>query len=127
MRGTKVYWKYKWLAESIPYRIPSKRKNGPMQIAVSARADEGTYQYAPDKYAENILVSNVDYALTDDDIVITTEGKPIGIAGIMGGDDSKIEDTTSGIIIEAAIFHHVAIRNTARRLNLNTDASVRYQ
>lgn len=72
-------------------------------------------------------LDGVDYALTDDDIVITTEGKPIGIAGIMGGDDSKIEDTTSGIIIEAAIFHHVAIRNTARRLNLNTDASVRYQ
>lgn len=67
------------------------------------------------------------YALSDDDIVITTNQKPIGIAGIMGGDDSKIEETTTGIIIEAAIFHHVSIRNTARRLNLNTDASVRYQ
>lgn len=67
------------------------------------------------------------YAIEEDDIVITTEGKPIGIAGIMGGDDSKIEDTTRGIIIEAAIFDHVAIRNTSRRLNLGTDASVRYQ
>ena len=45
----------------------------------------------------------------------------------MGGDDSKIEETTKGIIIEAAIFHHVSIRNTSRRLNLGTDASVRYQ
>ena len=45
----------------------------------------------------------------------------------MGGDDSKITDETTGIIIEAAIFNHVSIRNSARRLNLNTDASVRYQ
>lgn len=36
---------------------PGYEQEGPMQIAVSARADEGTYQYAPDKYAENILVS----------------------------------------------------------------------
>lgn len=67
------------------------------------------------------------YPIQEEDIVITTEGKPIGIAGIMGGNDSKIEDTTRGIIIEAAIFNHVAIRNTSRRLNLGTDASVRYQ
>ena len=53
------------------------------------------------------------YHIEEDDIVITTEGKPIGIAGIMGGDDSKIEETTKGIIIEAAIFHHVSIRNTS--------------
>ena len=67
------------------------------------------------------------YQLTDDDIVITSNGKPIGIAGIMGGDDSKIEDHSRGIIIEAASFNHVSIRNSSRRLNLNTDASVRFQ
>lgn len=72
-------------------------------------------------------LDGVDYQLEKDDLVITSEGKPIGIAGIMGGNDSKIEDTTRGIIIEAAVFHHVSIRNTARRLNLGTDASVRYQ
>lgn len=67
------------------------------------------------------------YKLEEDDIVITTNGEPIGIAGIMGGNDSKIEESTRGIIIEAAIFNHVSIRNTSRRLNLGTDASVRYQ
>lgn len=74
-----------------------------------------------------IALDGETYHLEEDDIVITTEGKPIGIAGIMGGDDSKIEETTTGIIIEAAIFNHVSIRNTSRRLNLGTDASVRYQ
>ena len=67
------------------------------------------------------------YALKPEDIVITNGGKPIGIAGIMGGDDSKILDTTKGLIIECASFDHVAIRNTARRLNLNTESSVRFQ
>lgn len=68
-----------------------------------------------------------EYEVLPDDIMITTEAKPIGFGGVMGGDDSKIEATTKGIIIEAASFDHVSIRNTARRLNLNTDASLRYQ
>ncbi|MGI6510955.1 MAG: phenylalanine--tRNA ligase subunit beta [Catenisphaera adipataccumulans] len=72
-------------------------------------------------------LDGVTYHLEPQDAVITNQGKPIGIAGIMGGDDSKILDTTSGLIIECANFNHVAIRNTSRRLNLNTDASIRYQ
>lgn len=72
-------------------------------------------------------LDGVEYNIEADDIMITSEGKPIGIAGIMGGNDSKIEDDTRGIIMEAAIFHHVSIRNSSRRLNLGTDASIRYQ
>lgn len=72
-------------------------------------------------------LDGVEYQLLPDDIVITNHGKPIGIAGIMGGNDSKIEDTTRGLIIECAAFDHVRIRNTARRLSLNTEASIRYQ
>lgn len=67
------------------------------------------------------------YHLQPEDIVITNQGKPIGIAGIMGGDDSKILDTTQSLIIECAMFDHVRIRNTARRLSLSTESSVRYQ
>ena len=76
---------------------------------------------------EYTALDGVTYPLRPEDLVITTEGKPIGIAGIMGGDDSKIEETTTGIIIECASFDHVSIRNTARRLNLNTESSIRYQ
>lgn len=72
-------------------------------------------------------LDGITYKIEPDDIMITNQGKPIGIAGIMGGNDSKIETTTTAIVLEAAIFDHVAIRNTARRLNLNTDASIRYQ
>lgn len=77
--------------------------------------------------ADYTALDGVTYKLQPEDLVITSEGKPIGIAGVMGGDDSKIEDTTTGLIIECASFDRVSIRNTARRLSLNTEASVRYQ
>ncbi|TFG83768.1 MAG: phenylalanine--tRNA ligase subunit beta, partial [Erysipelotrichales bacterium] len=65
--------------------------------------------------------------LLKDDLVITSGGHPIGLAGIMGGDDSKIDEQTHGIIIEAALFSPVRIRNTSRRVNLMTEASLRFQ
>ena len=68
-------------------------------------------------------LDGIDYQIKPEDIMITTGGKAIGIAGIMGGDDSKIDDETKGIIIEAATFNSVSIRNTARRLGLDTEAS----
>ncbi len=66
------------------------------------------------------------YHVLPDDIMITTEGKAIGYAGIMGGDDSKIDENTKGIIIEAAHFNSVNIRNTSRRLGLITEAASRF-
>ena len=66
------------------------------------------------------------YHVLEDDIMITTENKAIGYAGIMGGDDSKIDENTTGIIIEAAHFNSVNIRNTSRRLSLFTEAATRF-
>ena len=71
-------------------------------------------------------LDGVEYHVLEDDVMITTEGKAIGYAGIMGGDDSKIEEDTKGIIIEAASFNLVSVRNTSRRLNLFTEAATRF-
>lgn len=62
-----------------------------------------------------------------DDLIITSGSKPIGLAGIMGGDDSKIDETTHGIVIEAAQFNPSSIRHSSRRVNLMTEASLRFQ
>ncbi|MDO4466815.1 MAG: phenylalanine--tRNA ligase subunit beta [Bacillota bacterium] len=72
-------------------------------------------------------LDGIEYQLLPEDIIITNSGKPIGIGGIMGGDDSKILETTRGLILESASFSHVQIRNTSRRLSLATEASVHYQ
>ncbi len=72
-------------------------------------------------------LDETDYHIVPGDLMITVNGKPVAIGGVMGGENSKIVDDTKGILIEAALFDHVSVRNTARRLNLNTDASIRYQ
>lgn len=71
-------------------------------------------------------LDNQEYKIEKEDLVITENGKVVGIAGVMGGDNSKIDENTKGIFIEAAIFDGASIRNTARRLNLITEASVRF-
>ena len=67
------------------------------------------------------------YQILKGDLMITSNDQAIGIAGIMGGDDSKIDEKTTSIIIEAAIFDLATIRNSSRRLNLTTEASLRFQ
>ena len=64
--------------------------------------------------------------IVPEDLIITSGGISIGLAGIMGGQDSKISEDTTSIVIEVASFDPVTIRNTSRRLNLNTDASSRF-
>ena len=71
-------------------------------------------------------LDGVEYQVYKDDIVITTNGVPTGLAGIMGGDDSKIDEETTSIFIEAAHFNDVSIRNTSRRLGLATEAASRF-
>jgi len=64
--------------------------------------------------------------LTENDIVITDGKKPVGIAGVMGGFNTEIDDNTTDILIESAIFDAVSIRYTSQRLNLRSEASIRY-
>ena len=73
-----------------------------------------------------VALDGIEYDILKDDIMITNQGKPIGIAGIMGGDDSKIDENTTSIIIESAIFDAVTTRNTAKRLGLQTEAILRF-
>ena len=64
--------------------------------------------------------------LNEKDIVITDGTKPVCIAGVMGGENTEVDETTKDILIESAIFDSVCIRNTAARLNLKSEASIRY-
>ena len=60
------------------------------------------------------------------DLLITTNGEPTGIAGIMGGEESMIDENTDSIFIEAAHFDMASIRHTSIRLNLITEAAQRF-
>ena len=64
--------------------------------------------------------------LSSDDIVITDGKVPVCIAGVMGGANTEVDDNTKNILIESAIFDPVAIRYTSTKLNLKSEASIRY-
>ena len=64
--------------------------------------------------------------LSTKDIVITNGNVPICIAGVMGGENTEVDENTKNIFIESAIFDAVSIRNTAAKLNLKSEASIRY-
>lgn len=65
--------------------------------------------------------------LTEQDLLITDEQGPIGLAGVMGGKDSEVSDSTSTILLEAAIFDPINLRKTSQRLGLPSEASKRFQ
>ena len=65
--------------------------------------------------------------LSDSDLMIQNEEGPMCIAGVFGGLDSGVTETTQNIFIESAWFNPVWVRKTAKRHGLNTDASFRYE
>jgi len=91
-----------------------------------------------DKLGDKILVrqakdnediktlDGIDRVLSNNDIVITDGNKPVCIAGVMGGENTDVDENTKNILIESAIFDAISIRYTANRLNLKSEASIRY-
>lgn len=73
-----------------------------------------------------VTLDNNERTLKPSDIVITDGKKPICLAGVMGGLDTEVTSRTKNIFMEAAIFDNISIRNTANRLNLKSEASIRY-
>jgi phenylalanyl-tRNA synthetase beta chain len=65
--------------------------------------------------------------LTTDDLVICDAARPVALAGIMGGLNSEIADSTTNILLESAWFKPAAIRRTSKRLGLHTESSHRFE
>ena len=74
-----------------------------------------------------ILLDGREVELNEDVLIIADEENPIGIAGVMGGDSTKIEDTTKNILIESAYFDHIAVKKSSIATNTKTDASYRFE
>lgn len=60
-------------------------------------------------------------------LMICNENTPVAIAGIMGGENTEIKDTTNSLLLESATFDPVSIRKSTTRLGLRTDAATRYE
>lgn len=94
--------------------------------------------YDADKLGDSIIVrmanegeqlttlDGVERVLNKEDIVIANKTQAVGLAGVMGGADTEIQETTKNITIEAAIFDPIKIRQTANKI-LRSEASNRYE
>ncbi|RQH24075.1 phenylalanine--tRNA ligase subunit beta [Okeania hirsuta] len=60
-------------------------------------------------------------------LLITANDKPVALAGVMGGEETEVNDNTTNLLLEAAIFAPIAIRRSARTQGLRTEASTRYE
>lgn len=74
-----------------------------------------------------VTLDGVERQLSADDLMICNTTAPMCIAGVFGGLESGVSDTTTSVFIESAYFNPVSIRKTARRHGLSTDASFRYE
>jgi len=60
-------------------------------------------------------------------LVIADKERPVAIAGVMGGMDTEVTETTKNILLESAYFDPVSVRRTARKLGLSSDSSYRFE
>lgn len=74
-----------------------------------------------------VTLDGVERTLTERDLMICNAEEPMCIAGVFGGLDSGVIDTTTDVFLESACFHPTWVRKTARRFGLNTDSSFRFE
>ena len=72
-------------------------------------------------------LDEIERTLDPEDLIVADEKKPLALAGVMGGWDSRITAETKNVLVEAAWFDPVSIRRASRRHMLHTDASHRFE
>ena len=72
-------------------------------------------------------LDGVERELDENNLVIADEKKPVAIAGVMGGQNSEIEEGTQTVVFESAVFYGGSVRKTAKKVGIRTEASSRYE
>jgi phenylalanyl-tRNA synthetase beta chain len=89
---------------------------------------KGAINVRPARDGEKFLaLDGKTYSLRPDNCVIADQERAVGIGGIMGGEETGVTDSTKSILLEAAYFLPASIRRSARDLNLQSDASYRFE
>lgn len=74
-----------------------------------------------------VTLDGVERSLSKEDLMICNAKAPMCIAGVFGGQDSGITETTTNVFLESAYFNPVTVRKTSKRHTIKTDASFRYE
>lgn len=100
----------------------------PMHAYDKAKLKGSTLTARLAKKGEKIVtLDDKKHELTGDILVIADEECPVAIAGIMGGKESEVSESTKDIVLEAAVFNPVRVRRGSRALGLASEASKRFE
>ncbi len=100
----------------------------PMHVYDAAKLGGSLLEVRRARAGEAMAALNgTEYELDDTMLVIADQDTPVAIAGVMGGERTGVALGTTSIVFEAATFDPVSVRRTARKLNLYSDAQVRFE
>lgn len=99
----------------------------PLHAFDMAKLDGGIHVRQAAEGEEFLALDGETHLLTEEDMVIADSSKAVAIGGVMGGEDSGVTETTTDVLLESAYFATSKIRRTARRLNLHSDSSYRFE
>lgn len=74
-----------------------------------------------------VTLDSKERTMSNEVLVITNAGKPVGVAGVMGGENSEISDTTTDVALESATFNQARVRRGGRLLGLASESSLRFE
>lgn len=74
-----------------------------------------------------VLLDGKEYEFSGDEVLITDGKRPLALAGIMGGEESGVNENTTDVLLEVAMFDPVRIRKTSKKFGLMTEASYRFE
>ena len=145
LRGVKIGESRDWFAGAEVATYFALLEQKPISNAVDATnfawiaMGQPTHVFDLDKIEGGIVVrrahkgerlktlDGVERVLDPEDLVVADQVKALGLAGVMGGWETMITSETKNVLVEAAWFDQVAVRRTARRHGLHTDASHRFE
>jgi len=100
----------------------------PMHAFDARSIDEGRIVIRWATTGEKLMtLDGTTHSLTEENVLIADPRKALALGGVMGGEHSGINDSTTDVVLEAAYFDPVRIRRTAKRLRLHTESSHRFE
>lgn len=90
------------------------------------KAKEVIIRYATDG-EELITLDGKRRKLSAHDLVITAHGEPVALAGVMGGESTEIDGSTTTVALESAVFDPTTVRKTSQKFNLRSESSMRFE
>ncbi len=99
----------------------------PLHAFDTAKLDGGIHVRQATSGEKIVALDGETYELTAEDTVIADAKKGLAIAGVMGGEDSGVTETTTDVLVESAYFEPPRVRKTSHRHTLSSDSSYRFE